>query len=64
MNMVNFIRIIVAFSIVGVVLYKTLWKKDTSLSSLINEAKSLTTTPGQSKSSSDSIGPIGTFGMS
>lgn len=64
MNMINFIRIIVAFSIVGVVLYKTLWKKETSLASLIEEAKSLTSNQDQPISDSDSVGPIGTFGMS
>ncbi|HLR42697.1 MAG TPA: hypothetical protein VK067_05560 [Pseudogracilibacillus sp.] len=62
--MVNFIRIIVGFSIVSVILYKTLWKKKTSLASLVDEAKSLTATDSQDASRTDSTGPIGTFGMS
>lgn len=64
MNMVHFIRIIIAFSVVGLVLYKILWKKETSLTSLIDEAKSLTSTHGRKESEADTIGPIGSFGMS
>lgn len=64
MRIFDVIRILIMVSIAGMVIYKTIFKKETSFSSLIEEAMPLLKENKAMQNEKDETGPLGTFGMS